>query len=164
MGKIVRDRYPELSETDQEAVRQHAIAALNVTQQASKIIAETARDDGSGELKASTAFVDGVRKFAMDVKELDIDLIDHINPFDAAYAILAKAMNEGTLRQVQAAIAARKTTLTEEEARALAVRAVQWKRERGRSPEITSRDPWERQLAEGVAAFARYRQKAAANG
>ena len=67
----------------------------------------------------------------MDVKELDIDLIDHINPFDAAYAILAKAMNEGTLRQVQAAIAARKTTLTEEEARALAVRAVQWKRERG---------------------------------
>jgi superfamily II DNA or RNA helicase len=31
MGKIVRDRYPELSETDQEAVRQHAIAALNIT-------------------------------------------------------------------------------------------------------------------------------------
>ena len=29
MGKIVRDRYPELSETDQEAIRQHAIAALN---------------------------------------------------------------------------------------------------------------------------------------
>ena len=27
MGKIVRDRYPELSETDQEAIRQHAIAA-----------------------------------------------------------------------------------------------------------------------------------------
>ena len=164
MGKIVRDRYPDLSETDQEAIRQHAIAALNVTQQASKIITETATDDGTGELKANTAFVDGVRKFAMDVKELDIDLIDRINPFDAAYAILAKAMNEGTLRQVQAAIAGRKTTLTEEEARAYAVRAVQWKRERGRSPEITSRDPWERQLAEGVAAFARYRQKAAANG
>ena len=164
MGKIVRDRYPDLSETDQEAIRQHAIAALNVTQQASKIITETATDDGTGELKANTAFVDGVRKFAMDVKELDIDLIDRINPFDAAYAILAKAMNEGTLRQVQAAIAGRKTTLTEEEARAYAVRAVQWKRERGRSPEITSRDPWERQLAEGVAAFARYRQMAAANG
>src|SRR5690606_20710608 len=29
MGKIVRDRYPELSEADQEAIRQHAIAALN---------------------------------------------------------------------------------------------------------------------------------------
>lgn len=163
MGKIVRDRYPELSETDQEAIRQHAIAALNITQQAAKVVTETAGDDGSGELKANTSFVDGVRKF-MNVRELDIDLIDRINPFDAAYAILAKAMNEGTLRQVQAAISARKTTLTEEEARAFAVRAVQWKRERGRAPETTSQDPWERQLAEGVAAFARYRQKAAAGG
>jgi hypothetical protein len=27
MGKIVRERYPELSEADQEAMRQHAIAA-----------------------------------------------------------------------------------------------------------------------------------------
>ena len=163
MGKIVRDRYPELSETDQEAIRQHAIAALNITQQAAKVVTETAGDDGNGELKANTSFVDGVRKF-MNVRELDIDLIDRINPFDAAYAILAKAMNEGTLRQVQAAISARKTTLTEEEARAFAVRAVQWKRERGRAPETTSQDPWERQLADGVAAFARYRQKAAAGG
>ncbi len=163
MGKIVRERYPELSETDQEAVRQHAIAALNITQQAAKVITETAADDGSGELKANTSFVDGVRKF-MNVRELDIDLIDHINPFDAAVAILAKAMNASLLRQVQAAITARKTTLTEEEARAYAIRAVQWKRERGRAPDVTSQDPWERQLAEGVAAFARYRAQAAANG
>jgi superfamily II DNA or RNA helicase len=163
MGKIVRERYPELSETDQEAVRQHAIAALNITQQAAKVTTETASDDGSGELKANTSFVDGVRRF-MNVRELDIDLIDHINPFDAAVAILAKAMNAGLLRQVQAVITARKTTLTEDEARAYALRAVQWKRERGRAPEVTSQDPWERQLAEGVAAFARYRAKAVAGG
>ncbi|MEN3749916.1 DEAD/DEAH box helicase family protein [Sphingomonas sp. HF-S3] len=161
MGRIVRDRYPELSETDQEAIRQHAIAALNVTQQAAKIVTESATEDAGGELKANTSFVDGVRKF-MNVRDLDIDLIDRINPFEAAYAILARAMNENTLRQVQAAISARKTTLSEEEARAYAMRALQWKRERGRAPEATSQDPWERQLAEGVAAFARYRAKAAA--
>jgi transposase-like protein len=34
MGKIIRERYPELDEADQEAVRQHAIAAMNITQQA----------------------------------------------------------------------------------------------------------------------------------
>ncbi|GGP00673.1 hypothetical protein EV664_12313 [Stakelama pacifica] len=163
MGKIVRDRYPDLDDTDHEAIRQHAIAALNITQQVTKEVAETATADAIGELKANTAFVDGVRKF-MNVKELDIDLIDNINPFDAAYAILAKAMNPDTLRQVQAVIAARKTTLTEDEARAYAVRAVEWKRERGRAPAITSQDPWERQLAEGVAAFARFRQKATADG
>ncbi|MET3923929.1 hypothetical protein ABIE28_000038 [Devosia sp. 2618] len=30
MGKIIRGRYPELDEEDQEAVRQHAVAALNL--------------------------------------------------------------------------------------------------------------------------------------
>lgn len=163
MGKIVRDRYPELSEDDQEAIRQHAIAALNVTQQAAKIVADSATDDGSGELKANTSFVDGVRKF-MNVRDLDIDLIDRINPFDAAYAILSRAMNENTLRQVQAAISGRKVTMSEEDARAYAVRAVQWKKARGRAPEATSQDPWERELAYGVAAFARYRAKAVADG
>ncbi|MBN0189546.1 DEAD/DEAH box helicase, partial [Pseudomonas aeruginosa] len=29
MGKIVRERYPDLSDVDQEAIRQHAIAAMN---------------------------------------------------------------------------------------------------------------------------------------
>ena len=32
MGKIIKDKYPELDEEDQEAVRQHAVAALNLTQ------------------------------------------------------------------------------------------------------------------------------------
>ena len=103
MGKIVRDRYPDLSETDQEAIRQHAIAALNLTQKAKAIA--VGRQDDDDELKANTAFVDGVRKFAMDVRELDIDLIDSINPFEAAYAVLAKTMNEEILQQVAAAIA-----------------------------------------------------------
>lgn len=163
MGRIVRDRYPEMSDADQEAIRQHAIAALNITQQAAKIVTQAATEDSSGELKANTSFVDGVRKF-MNVRDLDIDLIDRINPFDAQVAILAKAMNEAMLRQVQAAISARKNTLTEDEARAYAKRAVEWKRERGRAPELTSQDPWERQLAEGVVAFARHRAKAAADG
>ena len=65
---------------------------------------------GDGEPSANTAFIDGVRKFAMDVRELDIDLIDRINPFGEAYAILAKTMNEESLKQVQAAIAAKRTS------------------------------------------------------
>src|SRR6185503_19661890 len=44
MGKIIKDKYPELEEEDQEAVRQHAIAALNLTQQA-KQVALQGRDD-----------------------------------------------------------------------------------------------------------------------
>ena len=65
---------------------------------------------------ANTALIDGVRRFAMDVRELDIDLIDRINPFGEAYAILAKTMSEDSLKQVAAAIAAKRTSLTPEEA------------------------------------------------
>ncbi|MFX7416190.1 DEAD/DEAH box helicase, partial [Acinetobacter baumannii] len=36
LGKIVQEKYPELEAEDQEAVRQHAIAAFNLIQQAKK--------------------------------------------------------------------------------------------------------------------------------
>ena len=159
MGKIVRERYPELNETDQEAIRQHAIAAMNITQQAKLALAQA---DANGDTtQGSTALLDGVRKF-VNVRDLDIDLIDRINPFDAAYAVLAKAMDEQSLRQVQASIAAKKISIPEDEARELAKRALQFKNERGRLPDINSADAWEKRMAEGVAALARYRAQAKA--
>ena len=158
MGKIVRERYPELSEADQEAIRQHAVAAMNITQQAKLALAQ-ADADGTGQ--GSTALLDGVRKF-VNVRDLDIDLIDRINPFEAAYAVLARAMDEKSLRQVQASIAAKKVSIPEDEARDLARRALQFKNERGRLPDINSADAWEKRMAEGVAALARYRAQAKA--
>ena len=56
--------------------------------------------------KSNIALIDGVRRFAMDVRELDIDLIDRINPFEPAYAVSAKTMSEQPLKQVAAIIAA----------------------------------------------------------
>jgi superfamily II DNA or RNA helicase len=155
MGKIIKERYPTLDDEDQEAVRQHAIAALNLTQQAKQL---TFGGDPS-DPKANTALIDGVRKFAMDVRELNIDLIDRINPFGEAYAILAKTMSEESLKRVAAAITARRSTITPEEAKVIAKRAVEFRRERDRLPSITSSDPWERHLAEGAAAFMRYRSE-----
>lgn len=159
MGKIVRERYPELSDVDQEAIRQHAVAVINVTQQAKLAIAEA--DASSGGSQGNTSLLEGVRKF-VNVRDLDIDLIDRINPFDAAYAVLAKTMDEKSLRQVQASIAAKKLSIPEDEARDLAKRALQFKNERGRVPDINSADAWEKRMAEGVAAFVRYRAQAKA--
>ena len=95
MGKIIKDKYPELNEADHEAVRQHAIAALNLTQQGKQVGLDRGGDNTA--LTSNTALIDGVRRFAMDVRELDIDLIDRINPFGEAYAILAKTMSEDSL-------------------------------------------------------------------
>ena len=151
MGRIVKEKYPDLDDNDQEAVRQRAIAAVNVIQKAKKAINDEKQNtDDQTELKANTALIDGVRKFAMDVRDLDIDLIDRINPFSEAYAIMAKTMNEDSLKRFAEVIAGKKINMTEDEARDLASRAFKFKEERGRLPEITSADPWEKRMAEGI--------------
>lgn len=159
MGKIVKEKFPNLDDEDQEAVRQHAIAALNLVQQAKKILA----GNGGTEESKNTALIDGVRKFALSVTELDIDLIDRINPFSEAYAILSKAMTEERLKQVAEIIAAKKSSLTLEEARELALRALRFKKEKGRLPSLTAADPWEKRMAEGIA-FLQQKAKTSTNG
>jgi superfamily II DNA or RNA helicase len=159
MGKIVRDKYPSLDQEDQEAVRQHAIATLNLTQKAKEIA--SGNSNVNKDEPANTALIDGVKKFAMDVRELDIDLIDRINPFSEAYAILSKTMSEERLKEVAAIIAAKRVNLTIEDARELSRRALKFKQEHGRLPSITADDPWEKSMAEGVAFLARKKAEAA---
>jgi hypothetical protein len=97
----------------------------------------------------------------MDVRELNIDLIDQINPFSEAYSIMAKTMTESRLKDIAAVIAAKKVNMTIEEARDLAKRAVKFRAERGRLPSITAADPWEKRMAEGIAYLAKKQAEAA---
>lgn len=157
IGKIVRDRHPDLEEEDQEAIRQRVIAAMTFTQEVKRAMVKENPDGGYQTERFNTAFVDGVRKFAMDVRELDIDLIDSVNPFGEAYAILGKAMTEGRLREVQAVVEAKRIAITPQEAKELANRAVLFKKDRARLPSLTAPDPWERRMAEGAKAFMRFK-------
>jgi hypothetical protein len=182
MGKIVKEKFPILEEQDQEAVRQHAIAALNVIQQAKKSLNESGNsytlnpsaiafpestdspDQPERQLdqdpSPNTALIDGVRQFAFSVTELDIDLIDRINPFGEAYAILAKSMTEERLKQIAEVIAAKDIKLTIEEARELTKRALRFKQERGRPPSLNALDPWEKKMAQAVIFFQRKAREA----
>ena len=159
MGKIIKEKFPNLDDGDREAIRQHAIAALTLVQQAKKTMNEGGgtytTNPGNGEAAKNTALIDGVRQFALSVTELDMDLIDRINPFGEAYAILAKSMSEERLRQVAEVIAAKRIVLSVEEARELARRAGHFKQEKGRLPSLTAADPWEKRMAEGVAFLTR---------
>jgi len=157
VGKIVRERHPDLEEEDQEAIRQRVVAAMTFTQEAKKAMVKESEESGYHGERLNTAFVEGVRRFALNVTELDIDLIDSINPFGEAYSILSKAMNEERLREVQAIVEARRIAITPEEAKELANRAVLFKRDRGRLPSLTAADPWERRMAEGAKAFMRFK-------
>ena len=155
MGKIIKEKYPELDDEDIESIRQHAIAALNLTQKAKEMINS---DQGLLE-KANTALIDGVRKFAMDVRDLDVDWIDSINPFSEAYSILSKSMTENSLKAMAEVISARKQNLSLDEARELARRALKFKKEHGRLPNIKSSDPWEQRMAEGIAVLQRLKSE-----
>ena len=156
MGKIIKEKYPELDEEDQEAVRQHAVAALNLIQKAKENMVDTGEETPT----ANTALIDGVRKFAMDVRGLDIDLIDRINPFGEAYAILAKTMSEARLKRIKEVIEAKKVSMSLDEARELAKRALKFKQEKGRLPSLTAADPWEKKMAEGIAFLQRAAKEA----
>lgn len=151
LGKIIKEKYPEIDDEDIEAIRQHAIAALNITQMAKQSI----NKEGNDNIKANTALIDGIRKFAMDVRDLDVDWIDSINPFSEAYSILSKAMTEKSLKAMAEVISGKKPNINLEEARELAKRALKFKNERGRLPDIKSADPWEQRMAQGIAYLAR---------
>jgi hypothetical protein len=157
MGKIVKERYPDCGEEDQEAIRQHAVAALNLVQQGKKALTDL--NQGTTAETGNTALIDGVRRFALSVRELDIDLIDRINPFGEAYAILAKSMSEERLKMVAEVIAAKRISLSIDEARELAKRALRFKEEKGRLPSLTATDPWERRMAEGIAFLQRKKRE-----
>ena len=144
MGKIVKNAYPEFCEEDQEAIRQRAVLALNLKQVANL---EMGNHDGS---RGNTVLIEGIRKYAMDVRDLDIDLIDRISPFGQAYAIMAKAISEDTLGQVASVISARRVKLSPDEARDLVRRAKRFMNDHNRLPSIRSLDPWERRMAEGI--------------
>ena len=71
------------------------------------------------------------------------------NPGFSLTAVLSLTLGIG-------AAVAKRTALTPEEAKASAIRALRFKKERGRGPFPTAQDPWERKMAEGTAAFLRF--------
>lgn len=162
MGRVVRERYPHINEGDREAIREHAVCALNalkaIRQQYGKDV--TAKDvDIDVQTQANTAFVDSTRRFLLDVRELNIDLIESINPFEEAYSILSKSMDEERLRRISDQVRAKRTKITPEDAEMYARRAVAFIKAHGRKPDMNSQDSWEALIAEGAAAFMRYRKE-----
>lgn len=153
-SKIIRSKYPELDAHDQEAVRQHALAAFSMMQNPARIVSSTPSDTAA----PNTAFIDGVRRFITDVRDLDVDFIDRINPFARAYAILGKTMNAESLQQLAEVIGAKRRPITPEDAWDYAKEAHKWKAQRGRPPSRTAFDPWERLLADGASAFMRFQR------
>jgi hypothetical protein len=134
--KIIRARYPDISEGEVEEVRQHVVTDSVVK---------------NGEIKevGDKRFVLMAGRF-VNIDELHIDLIDTVNPFQKAFEILSKSVTTQVLRIIQDAIDATRIEISEEEALILWPKINEFVRLRGERPNIRSADPLERRMAEAL--------------
>lgn len=134
--KIIREVYPDLSDEDVEAVRQHVVA--------------------DSVIKNSTIEEQGNKKFIrmagsfVNIDDIHIDLIDKINPFQKAFEILSKSVTSQVLKLIDEHIQSTKIEMTEEEAILLWPKIKEWREKTGQAPDIQSFDPKEKRMAEAV--------------
>jgi hypothetical protein len=134
--KIIRTRYPDISEEEVEEVRQHVVADAVIK---------------NGEIKevGDKRFVLMAGKF-VNINDITIDLIDTVNPFQRAFEILSKSITKQVLGVIQDVIDSTRIDITEDEARILWPKVNAFVRKTGRPPSIRSEDPQERRMAEAL--------------
>ncbi len=135
--KIIKIKYPELSEAEVEEVRQHVVVDSVIK---------------NGEIKETgdKRFIRMAGKF-VNIDDLHVDLIDSINPFQAAFEILSKSVTAQVFRVIQEAIEATRIQMTDQEAMLLWPKIKSFvQNNNGQQPNINSVDPLERRLSEAL--------------
>lgn len=104
--KVVMTRYPDLSNDEIDQVAQYAVADT---------VLRHAKVDTSVDQKGNTnEFLKMADKF-INVDDLDINLIESINPFQRAYDVMSQNIDSDTLRIIERSIDAKKYDFTDEE-------------------------------------------------
>jgi hypothetical protein len=148
--KIIRVKYPELSDEEVEEVRQHVVADSVIK---------------NGEIKESgdKKFISMAGKF-VNIDDISIDLIDTINPFQRAFEILSKSVTTKVLYLIQESIQATRITMDFEEAKILWPKIIKFKKEFGKEPSLNANDPQEIRMAECIIYLKEEKRKRAQNG
>jgi hypothetical protein len=134
--KIIKIKYPDLTEAEVEEVRQHVVVDSVIKN------SEIKETGGRRFIRMAGQFV--------NIDDLHIDLIDSINPFQRAFEILSKSVTSRVLKVIQETIEATRVQMSEEEAILLWPKVKTFFRAQGREPALTSLDPLERRLADAL--------------
>lgn len=136
--KVIRLKYPDLTDEQVEEVRQH-------------VVADSAIKNGEIKTVGDKQFVRMAGKF-VNIEELHIDLIDRINPFQKAFEVLSKSVTSNLLKVIQETIDAGRIQMTDEEAVILYRDKIGafLKAHDGREPAINAPDPLEKRMAEAL--------------
>lgn len=149
--KIIMTKYPDLSEEEVEEVREHLVADMVI------------RHSEISDDEKDRRFIKLVDKF-INIEELDIDLIDSINPFQQAFEVLSKNMTPRVLKSIQECIAAFKVNMTDDEAIYLWPKINEFVRVTRRQPSLDALDPQERRLAEALVYLRQVKREQMKNG
>ena len=134
--KIIKIKYPELSDEEVEEVRQH-------------VVVDSVIKNGEIKQEGDKRFVRMADKF-INIDDLHIDLIDRVNPFQKAFEILSKALTTKVFKIIQDTIEATRVQMSDEEAVLLWPKIKDFFKAQGREPNLNSLDPLERRMADAL--------------
>jgi len=134
--KVVKVKYPDLTEVEVEEVSQHVVID-SVLRSCEKIEKENRK-----LIKMANQFI--------NIEDLNIDLINSVNPFLEAFEILSKEITPRVLKTIQQCISAFKIRMTDDEAMLLWPKINNFIKTTGRTPILDSLDPTEKRMAEAI--------------
>jgi superfamily II DNA or RNA helicase len=148
--KVVMTRYPDLNDDEIDQVSQYALADTVIRH--AKV--ETTQDS-----KGNTdQFLRMADKF-INVDQLDINLIESINPFQRAYDVMSQNIDSDTLRVIERSIDAKKYEFTDEELVQLYKNAKRFVAKHGKRPDKNSNNEEEVRMAYALAKLADLRAR-----
>lgn len=148
--KVIKERYPELTDDEIEEVRQRVVLESIVK---GNDIVDTKGDPIDLNIPEKEGESDGNRLIKLtnrliNIDKLSINLIDTINPFQRAYEVLSKQVDAPTLKVIQNVMAAQKIDMTNEQAKTLFSKIKEYVAAHGgKIPDSDSPDPKVRELA-----------------
>ena len=111
--KVIREKYPELSDGEVEEVRQRVlldtiIKGNDIVDEKGNPIDLTEIKDGDENQQSEGNRLLKLTNRFINIDKLSINLIDTINPFQRAYEVLSKTVDAPTLKIIQDTIAEQK--------------------------------------------------------
>ena len=140
--KVVMTRYPDLNNDEVEQVSQYVVADT---------VLRHAKVDSAVDQEGNTnEFLKMADKF-INVNDLDINLIESINPFQRAYDVMSQNIDSNTLRIIERSIDAKKYDFSDEELMQLFMNAKAFVEKTGRLPDKNSNNEEEVRMAYALA-------------
>ena len=118
--KVIRERYPDLTDEEVEEVRQRLlldtiVKGNDIVNEKGEPISSVPNSDDDEEKSEGNRLIKIANRF-INIDQLSINLIDTINPFQRAYEVISKSVDAKTLKLIQDTIAEQKYDMTLEQA------------------------------------------------